>query len=258
MSLIPTMKLRLVSPKYVIDINRIKRLSYIRTDGKTVKIGALTHYFDLESSITVQKSCPIVAEGVRQIGDAQIRNRGTIGGNIVHADPANDLPPLMLSCNADFVLQGPRRRRMVKAEDFYLGVFQTAVKPSEILTEVRIPAQPPWGGFAYLKLERKAGDFAVVSTAVVLTLDSEGNCSNVSIALGGVANTAIRVPKAEKLLIGRQPVEDLVEEAADSAKEASDPASDLRGSREYKQEMVRIVTARALRTAIERAARPHE
>ena len=257
-SLIPTMKLRLVSPEYLVDINRIGHLSYIKTHGRTVRIGALTHYCDLETSTVIQKLCPVIAEGARQIADAQVRNRGTIGGNIVHADPANDLPPLVLASDAEFILQGGQKRRIVKADDFYLGVFQTAAKPTEILTEVKIPGQPPWGGFAYLKLERKAGDFAVASAAVVLTLDSQGNFSRVRIALGAVASTAIRVPKAEKLLVGRRPDDDLLKEAAGLAEEASDPAADLRGSREYKQDMVNVITTRALKIAVGRAARAHE
>ena len=197
-SLLPLMKLRLASPQYIVDIGRIEGLSYIKNVGKQIRIGALTRYKEIGLSRLLLQLCPILPETVSVIGDPQVRNRGTIGGNITHADPANDIPPTMLALNAEFVLKSKAKTRKVIAGSFFKDLFQTALRYNEILSEVRITLPPPRSGGAYLKLERKEGDFAVASVASQLTIDAKGNCSRIGIGLGGVGETSIKARETEE------------------------------------------------------------
>ena len=253
-SLIPMMKLRLATPRYVIDLNNIKGLSYIKEAGGQIRIGALTRHAQIEHSPLIKEKLPMLAEAAHHIADQQVRNLGTIGGSIAHCDPAADWPPNMLALDAEFVIQGPNKKRTVKAVKFFKGPFETDLKPTEILTEIRIPL--PKGdkvGQAYLKFERKAGDFATVGVAANVVLDKEDRVSKVGIGLTAVAPAPFRATEAEKILIGKTPTAELIEEAANAAAEMSDPMPDLRGSVEYKREMARVFTRRALRLALERA-----
>jgi carbon-monoxide dehydrogenase medium subunit len=251
-SLIPMMKLRLASPAFVVDLNRIRELSYIKSEGESMKIGALTRHADIEHSAEVGNKVPLMVEAASQIADQQVRNLGTIGGSLCHADPAADWPAVVLALDAEVVAVGTSER-VIKAVNFFKGPFETALSQSEILTEIKFKVPPNGSGYSYTKFERKAGDFATVGVAVLLTPDQSGKINDAKIALTAVGPTQFRVSKAEELLAGRKPTPELIEDAAKAASEASDPAPDLRGSVEYKKEMARVFTKRALRTALSRA-----
>jgi carbon-monoxide dehydrogenase medium subunit len=253
MSLIPMMKLRLVSPQYVIDINNIKGLNYIKDGEKVVKIGALVRHADIEHSPIIKEKLPMLVDAATHIGDMQVRNLGTFLGSLAHADPAADWPATILALDAELVALGNKRRR-VKATKFFKGPYETALKPNEILVEAVLPV--PTGekvGQAYLKFERKAGAFAIVGAAAYLVLDKDNVIKDVGIGLTAVAPAPFKATDAEKLLIGQRPTRDLVEEAAKAAAAMSDPISDLQGSAEYKREMAKVFTRRALIKALERA-----
>lgn len=252
-SLVPLMKLRIMSPAHIIDINRIKGLEYIKADGKSIAIGALTRLYAIESSELLKKKCTILPETATHIGDPQVRNMGTVGGNLAHCDPANDLPPTFLALKGTLVIRGPKRRRTVKAENFFIDTFQPDLKYNEVLTEIRVSSPPRRSGGAFMKLERKAGDFAIASVAAQVTLGKKNECIDAGIGLGAVAPTARRAYEAEKVLLNREPLEEVILEASEKAAESSDPTSDLRGSAEYKREMVKVLTKRTLRIAASRA-----
>lgn len=252
-SLIPLMKLRVASPEVIVDINGITGLSYIREEGREIRIGALTRLSELQFSATLMKICPLLPETAGLIADPQVRNRGTVGGNLSHGDPANDLPPAMLALGASFAIRGAKGTHLIKAEDFFVDFFSTRLGHEELLTEVVVPAPPPRTGAAYLKFERKVGDFSTVSVASRLTLEEDGTCAAAGIGLGGVATTALRASGAEKVLVGAKPTEELIRKAASSCSEISKPVSDIRGSAEYKKEMVKVFATRSLKLALERA-----
>jgi carbon-monoxide dehydrogenase medium subunit len=254
-SLIPLMKLRLASPKYILDINRIPGLSYIKESGKDIRIGALTRYYEIESSGLLKKYYPIFPETAQMIGDVQVRNMGTLGGNVVHADPANDFPVTMVAVGAEFVVRGPRGQRTIKANEFFLDVFTTKLKFNEVLTEIRVPLPPPRSGGSFQKFERKAGDFAIVTSAVQISLDNQGRCKNVGIGLGAAGPTVIKAVEAEKVFVGHRPEAELVERAADRCSDVSHPTSDIRGSAEYKKEMVKVFFKRAFYKALNLASK---
>lgn len=248
-SLIPLMKLRLASPKYLVDINRIDGLDYIKKTRNHLRIGALTRYYEIEDSDVIKECCPIIAEAVRTIGDAQVRSRGTLGGNLSHADPANDLPVVMLALGSNFVVKGLSEQRFIKASEFYTDLFTTVLRNGEILTEARIPLSSSKSAGSFQKFERRCGDFAIVSAAVQLALDDEGRCEYAGIGLGAVGPTPIKAKEAEKLLLGRKITEDTMLAAAEKCKEISSPTSDLSGSAEYKRQMVKVFVSRALHHA---------
>ncbi len=251
-SLIPLMKLRLASPQHLVDINRLQGLDYIRKEGDFVKIGALTRMAEVEKSELLGSILPAMTECATQVADPLVRNLGTIGGNIAHGDPANDLPAVALATDAELVIEGPSGLRTVKATDFFLDTFVTALREDEILTEVRIPLLGRNSASAYVKLERQAGDFAIVGVAVQLGLGEGGRCSACGIGLTAVGATALRARKAESVLIGKKIDKESVSMASSVAAEESNPASDLRGSAEYKRKMVKVVVARAIMRAVNR------
>jgi len=259
-SLIPLMKLRLASPKYIVDINRIEGMDYVKKVGNSLRIGALTRYYEIEGSKVIKECCPIITEAVRTIGDSQVRSRGTLGGNLSHADPANDLPVVMLALDAKFVVKGLTEPRVIKASEFYTDVFTTALRNSEILTEARIPLSLSKSSGSFQKFERRAGDFAIVSAAVQLSLDDRGRCKYAGIGLGAVGPTPIKAKEAEKILLGKAITEDTILAAAEKCKEISSPSSDLSGSSEYKRQMVKVFVSRALHHASRRIgiARHHD
>src|ERR1700756_4382329 len=199
-SLIPMMKFRLARPAWLIDINRISGLSYIREEDGYLKIGGLTREADLEYSALIHAKYPILADTSRVIADPQIRNMATLAGNLAHGDPANDHPATMLALRAEIVTAGPKRERVIPIEDFFLTLFTTQLEHGEIVTEIRIPEPPPRSGGAYFKLERKVGDFATAAVAAQLTLDDAGACANVGIGLTNVGATPIRAKQAEAFL----------------------------------------------------------
>ncbi|MBI3049394.1 MAG: xanthine dehydrogenase family protein subunit M [Acidobacteria bacterium] len=252
-SLIPLMKLRLVSPKYVIDLRKIPNLSYVREKGGKLLIGAMTTHRQIATSPLIRSKSEILAETAEVIGDPQVRNLGTIGGSIAHADPAGDYLPTLLAAGGQLKAISVRGQKTFKAEDFFHDMFTTALKQDEILTEISVPIAPALSGGTYLKLERKSGDFAVVGVAVQLTLDESNVCNRVKIALGAVGPTVIRAFEAENVLRANTVDDALINEAAKRTSDASEPISDLRGSAEYKKEMVRVFTQRALVKARDRA-----
>ena len=252
-SLIPLMKLRLTSPPHVVDINGIPGLSYIREADGVLAIGALTRESDLEGSEIIRARYPLLYDTCKVIADPLVRNLATIGGNLAHADPANDHPATMLALGAEIVAKGPSGQRRIPIASFFTGPFETALRPGELLVEIRIPAPAPRSGGAYFKLERKVGDFATAAVAVQLTLRADGACERVGIGLTNVGLTPIKATQAEASLGGRRLDDATISEAARLAAGASEPSADLRGSVAYKRDLVRVLTARALRKAAERA-----
>ncbi len=252
-SLLPMMKLRFAEPAHLIDINLVPELKGISEKKGMIHIGAMTTENELIASDVLQKKCPLIVEAARLIADPQVRNRGTIGGDVAHGDPGNDHPAVMLALGASVVLRGPKKERVLPVDGFYMGALSTQMQPDEILTEIRVPIPPPGSGHAYQKLKRKVGDFATAAAAVQLTL-SKGVCSQIGIALTNLGSTAIKLTAAEKLLTGKKIDDALIQQAAQLAMQACDPAPDMRGPAEYKRHMAGEMTKRALKQALIRAA----
>jgi carbon-monoxide dehydrogenase medium subunit len=252
-SLLPMMKLRFAAPAHLIDLNRIGELRGICEEGDTVVIGAMTVENDLIDSPVLQAKLPLLPEAARQIADPQVRNRGTIGGDIAHGDPGNDHPAICIALGASFVLQGPNGRRTVAAEAFFQGTYLTDMAEDEILVAIRAPAFAPHTGWAYEKLKRKTGDWATAAAAVVLRLDG-GVVSHIRIALTNVAPMALHATAAEDALRGQPLTEATTAAACAAAMAACDPADDLRGDRAYKTAMAGQMLKRALAKAAARAA----
>ncbi len=252
-SLIPMMKIRLSSPSMLIDINRIDGLSYIREEEGWLKIGAMTCEADLDHSDLILTRYPLLADTSKMIADPLVRNKATVGGNLAHADPANDHPATMLAYGAQVVATGPKGERIIPIDQFFEGPFTTILDHDEVLTEIRIPLAKPNSGGAYFKVERKVGDFATAAVAVQLTLDKDGKCQSVGIGLTNVGLTAIRATEAEAALKGRRPDDATIKAAAQLAANAAQPNGDQRGSEDYKRALIKTLTTRALRKAVERA-----
>lgn len=251
-SLIPLMKFRLAQPARIIDLNRISGLAYVRENGD-LRIGALTRESDLEESAVIRDRYAIVADTAAVIADPIVRNLATVGGNVAHADPANDHPATLLALRASVVARGPRGERVIPIDDFFVDTFTTSLAPDEIVTEIRIPRAQAQSGGAYIKLERKVGDFAIVGVAAHLQLDGKGSVATAGIGLTNVGPTAIRARHAEEALRGRAPDDRAIAAAAEAAAAESQPMADLRGPAEYKRDVVRVLTTRALRRAVARA-----
>jgi carbon-monoxide dehydrogenase medium subunit len=252
-SLIPLMKLRLASPTHVVDINGIPGLAGIRETDGVLRIGALTRESELEESALVRERYPLLYETSRVIADPLVRTLATVGGNLAHADPANDHPATMLALGAEAVAAGPRAQRRIPITSFFTGPFATALAPDEILSEIRVPMPTARSGGAYVKLERKVGDFATAAVAVQLALSVGGTVEQIGIGLTNVGLTPIKATRAEASLRGKRPDDAAIREAATLAAGAAEPVEDLRGSVEYKRDLVRVLTARALRRALARA-----
>ncbi len=238
-----------MTPIRIIDLKRIPNLSYIKQELGIIKIGALTTQSTIEDSLLIQQNMPLLAATAGKIGDRQVRNRGTIGGSICHADPAADTPVTLLALDAQFVTTGPKGERMINARDFFEDFFTTKLEPSEILTEIWIPILPPRTGFAYIKHNLREGDFALVGVSVILELDSNEVIKDARIALGAVSRTPVRASSAEKLLLGQQATEPNFLKAAEMAVEGTNPSSDVHASSEYRTSMIKIITKRALELA---------
>ena len=286
-SLLPMLKLRLATPANIVDIGRVPGLDSISEEGGYLRIGALVTETALEENATVAERYPILLDTAKVIADPLVRNRATICGNVAHGDPANDHPATMIALRAEMVATGPGGERGIGVDDFFHGLFMTALEPGEILTEIRIPA-PGEGagggggaggahsGGAYLKLERKVGDYAVAGAAVQLTLDDDGRVAQAGIGLTNLGMAPIRASAAEKVLTGSRLVEqggfrgaihkvqaaitqtpdadDVIAAGSQAAADATDPVADRRGSVEYKRNMARVLTGRAIRKALSRAA----
>jgi carbon-monoxide dehydrogenase medium subunit len=251
-SLLPLLKLRLASFRVLVDINRIPGLDGLTQNGE-LRIGALVRESALERSELIRTRYPILADTAAVVADPLVRNRATLCGNIAHADPANDHPATLLALRASVVVTGPRGERVIPIDDFFTGLFATALRPDELVTEVRVPTPPPRSGGAYIKLERKVGDFATAAVAVQLTLADDGVVTAAGIGLTNVGPAPIRASAAEEFLIGRALERGVLVEAARLAMEAAQPTSDLRGSADYKRDLVRVLGGRALHRAASRA-----
>ena len=252
MSLLPMLKLRLASFEHLVDINRVPGLDYIKEKGGNLCIGAMTRQATLERSDLIKSKFPILADAVPLIADPLVRNRGTIGGNVANGDPGNDQPAIMIALGATYVVQGGKERT-IAANQFYKGLYDTALGRNEILTEIRIPMPPARSGGAYTKLKRKTGDFAVAAAAVQVTLGKNGAIESARIALTNAGLTPVEAVDAGKYLSGKMPDDKTLMEAAKMAAAKSSPSADVRGSVEYKKEMARVLTARALKSAVQRA-----
>lgn len=252
-SLIPLMKFRQASPALLVDINKIEGLEYIKEEGEWLKIGGLTRESMLETSYLVSSKYPLLADTSKVIADPLVRNLATLGGNLAHADPANDHPATMLAYRAEIIATGPDGERSIPAENFFVSLFESALTHSEVLTEIRIPVPTAKSGGAYFKLERKVGDFATAAVAVQITLAEDGTCSQAGIGLTNVGLTPILASAAEDALRGQMLDDSSINKAAELAAQAAEPEGDQRGSEEYKRALVKTLTVRALRKALARA-----
>jgi len=253
-SLIPLLRFRLAGPTVLIDINRIDGMEYLRETNGTLHIGALTRESELDNSSLIRERYPILFETSTDVADPVVRNWATVGGNIAHADPANDHPATMIAMGARVVAVGPAGERVLPIEEFFTDApFETSLHPNELLTEIRVPAPVNGSGGAYVKLERKVGDYAIAGVAAYITLDTDGNVTYAGIGLTNVGQTPIKARDAEQALLGKPLNDASIHQAADLAAAASQPISDTRGPAEYKRDMVHTLTVRALRKALVRA-----
>jgi carbon-monoxide dehydrogenase medium subunit len=247
-SLLPAMKLRLMQPKVLIDLSRIKDLSYIKEEGGQIRIGAMTTHFQLETSDLLRRSCPLLPETATHLGDMQVRNKGTIGGSLAHSDPAADWPAAILALDAELVAAGAKGDRVIKATDFFVEMLTTALGPGEVLREIRIPASKGKAAQAYMKVRHPASGFAVVGVAVNLSIDG-GKCQSAAIGITGVSPKAYRAAKAESALKGSVLDAKTLNSAAAHAADGVDVNSDLYASAEYRKQLATVYTRRALETA---------
>jgi carbon-monoxide dehydrogenase medium subunit len=248
-SLIPAMKLRLASPRYLIDLGQVRGLNGIRIDGEDLAIGAFTVHADIAAHDIVRQRLPGLAEAASVIGDLQVRNRGTIGGSVAHADPGADFPVILTALNASFVAQSPTGKRTIAADDFFIDFFTTALASNEVLIEIRVPLPPSHSSTAYAKLPHPASGYVVVSAGVLLSRDSSGRCQSARVALGGLSNGPLRARATEAALNGQRLTPEVIAAAAAKASEGADPAADTYASAEYKHHMATVYAKRAIETA---------
>ena len=252
-SLIPLIKLRLAQPALLVDMRDLTGLDGISETDDELRIGARATHRQIHDNETVQDHYPGLIDLTGVIGDPQVRNWGTIGGSVAHADPASDWPAMLLAVDATIVCLGQSGERLIKSRDFFLDTFATAIEPTEVLTEVRLPRRPKGAGGAYTKLERKVGDFATVGSAVIVRLTDDGRIESAGVGLTAVAETPFAATDAEEILTGEQPSEELFRKAGDAAGAQARPAGDVRGPIEYKRAMAAEMTVRSLRSAVARA-----
>ena len=252
-SLLPMMKLRFAQPEHLVDINRIPELKGVRVIGDEIVIGAMTSENAVIADPVINEKVPLLSEAAKLIADPQVRNRGTIGGDIAHGDPANDHPALALACDAVMTIAGPGGTRRVPASEFFLGTYWTALEETDILTEITVKAFPQGAGYAYKKLKRKTGDWATAACAVVIALSGD-SVSHIRITLTNLGPTALRAHEAEAVLMGQQVNDELIRQAAAKAMEICDPAEDLRGDAEYKTAMAGQMVQRAINEALAKAS----
>jgi carbon-monoxide dehydrogenase medium subunit len=248
-SLIPAMKLRLSQPQVLIDIARIKDLSYIREEAGQIRVGATTTHYQIESSDRLKSICPLLPEAASYIGDVQVRNKGTIGGSLAHADPAADWPAVVLALGAELVAASKKGERVIKADDFFVEMMTTALEPGEILREIRITLPKGRLGQAYRKVLQPASGFAVVGVAVSLALDQNGACQSAGIGITGIASKAYRAAHVEKAVVGKMIDKQLATTAAAHAADGVNANGDLYASADYRRHLAQVYTARAIQAA---------
>jgi carbon-monoxide dehydrogenase medium subunit len=252
-SLVPLMNFRLARPSCLVDINRIGELTFVTHVGRFVRIGALVRHSTLVNDPTIRKYVPLLAEAARKIGHVHIRNRGTFGGSVVHADPAAELPAASVALDARFRIVGPSGERVVPAEEFFLTYMTTVLEPEELLVEAEIPVLSPTMGYGVREISRRHGDFAIVLVLALLEVSSEGTCRNVRIVMGGVSDRPLRAWRAEEYLMGSPITEVTLANAAALAAEECEPESDLHATAEYRRAMVQVLGRQALEEALTRA-----
>jgi glyceraldehyde dehydrogenase medium subunit len=243
-SLLPMLKLRVISVNYIVDLNPLTSLSYVKDEGNQVKIGSLTRHAEIVSNSLVQSKVPLLYDAARQVGDVQVRNLGTIGGSISNADPAADYPSVLLALDAKIVISSKSGDREVSAKDFFKGPFTTDLKKGEIVKEIVFPELQGYKT-AYIKVVRRAGDFALASLAMAVKV-SNGNVDDVRLAYSGVSDSAYRAYEAEKVLIGNKLTKETIQEAAEKAAAGANPPSDVRGSSWYRKEVMKVITVKGL------------
>jgi len=253
-SLVPMLNLRLAGPKVLVDLNRIPELSYLRRDSGTLRIGAMTRHRDLEISAEARLAEPLLARVAREIGHLAIRNRGTIGGSLAHADPAAEWPLVAVALDARLTLRCSRGSRTLGAREFFTGPLNTVVGPTEMLTEVAFADAPRESRFGFRELSRRPGDFAIVAVACRVVRESSGACADATMAVGGAHATPIHVPEVEDLLRGSHGDAAALRAAADAVARAVDPGSDVHGSADYRRRMAGVLARRALGDAFAEAA----
>jgi carbon-monoxide dehydrogenase medium subunit len=254
-SLIPAMKLRLAQPQLLVDIGRIRDLSYIAAENGSIRVGAMTTHHALESSDLVRQRCPLLAETAASIGDVQVRNKGTIGGSVAHADPAADWPAAVVALDGEMVIVSPRGERTVSAGDFFVDMLTTALEPDEILREIRVRAPRGRAGQAYLKVRQPASGFAVVGVAVSLEQADDGTCATASVGITGVASKAYRASAVERALVGHALAGNGSAAAASHASDGVDANGDLYASADYRKHLAQVYTRRAIELAASRIRR---
>jgi aerobic carbon-monoxide dehydrogenase medium subunit len=252
-SLVPMMKLRLAQPKHLIDLRKVPGLSGIKEEGSTIVIGAMTTHWEVESSKLLQAKCPVLSDTAKIIGDPAVRNKGTIGGSLAHADPAADMPATVIALGAEFVCQGAKDKRTVKVDDWFQGLMATALREDELLVEIRVPALTPGTGSAYMKFAHPASRFAIVGAAAVITVDKQGTCTKAGVGITGAGTKAVRAKGVEAGLVGKRLDAATIEAAAQKAAEGVDVQADLQGSVEYKAHLCRVFAKRAVEAAAKRA-----
>ena len=254
-SLVPMMKLRLAQPKHLIDLRNVPGLKGVKEDGNAIVVGAMTTWYELETNPIIKAKCPVVSETAAIVGDPAVRNLGTIGGGLAHADPAADMPATAIACGFEFVCEGPKGRRTVKVDDWFQGLMSTALGQDEILVEVRVPALAKGTGAAYLKFPHPASRFAIVGVAAVISADDQGTCSKASIGVTGAGTKAVRAKGVEAGLTGKNLAgAGAIEAAAQKGAEGIDVQADLQGSVEYKAHLCRVFARRAVEAAVKRAS----
>jgi carbon-monoxide dehydrogenase medium subunit len=253
-SLLPLLKLRLAHPKLLIDLGKIPSLNGIRQQDDKIVVGALTTHYQIESSALLKAKCALLSQTAREIGDVQVRNRGTIGGSLSHADPAADWPAAILALGGELHLTGPQGVRSLAAEEFFLGPLTTAIEATEILTEIRVPVLPRRSGSAYVKMAQQASGFAIVGVAVWLRIGREGRCEEIGLGVTGVSAKPFRARAVEERLRGNKLTAKLIEESAAQAAEGSDPLEDLHASANFRAHLARVFTSRAIQEAAKTAS----
>lgn len=252
-SLIPIMNMRLATPKYLIDLGRVKELSGIDKENNKIIIGATTSQSKVEQSVLIKEYCPILIEAVRWIGHSQIRNRGTVGGSIAHADPSAELPCVITALRGEIVIESSEGEETVTPEEFFLTYMLTSLQPDQIIKELRFPVLSPTSGYAFEEVARRHGDFALVEVAVVTDLDEKGKINSVQLAVGGVGPVPCKLEEVEELLIGQEPTEELLKKASEKCKDSLEPEGDIHGSSEYRLHLAGVLLQRALKKSIDRA-----
>jgi len=254
-SLIPLLKLRLAAPQFVIDIGRLAELRRIRDTNGSIEIGSLVRHVDIETSDLVAGACPLLPETAAEIGDVQVRNRGTIGGSLAHGDPAADFPAAVLALEAQLAATSVEGQRTIESDQFFTGLLTTALRPNEILTSIQIPKLSPRTGSAYVKMHQQASGFAIVGVAALVTLNGAGKVEKARVGITGVGTVPYRARAVENRLTGKAADPDTITQASSRAAEGVDALSDLHASAEYRRELAAVFTRRALEKAAERAAR---